>query len=43
MVANAAHVVLTEQSLVRQQHGLPDYTFEDSEIYLHEILNLLND
>lgn len=43
MVANAAHVVLTKQSLVRQQHGLPDYTFEDSEIYLHEILNLLND
>lgn len=43
MVINAAHAVLTEQSLVRQQHDLPDYTFEESEIYLHEILNLLKD
>ena len=40
-VEKAIHVVLQEQALVMEQYNIPKHAFEDSEIYLNQLLGIL--
>lgn len=40
-VENAIHAILQEQALVMEQYNIPKHAFEDSEIYLNQLLGIL--